>query len=261
MIKKFFSSILDNVAEKTTNPFLGTFFLVWGVKNWELIYSILYFDSNYSLNQRIQKIKSYTGAYEILDLWDITWKAFIVLIVTYSLVNISRLIINFFEKTVTPLVYNISDKSNIVLKSEYLHLFKSIEKLEIQNQEEREARLKIQAHNEQLEDRIKELLSIDSKKNKQPSKESVESQDINSRVNLLYRKLEKDSHLDEFYKISQEILNEIALRKSMANIREYTGLGLISPGKYHSGNSYFYTLTDKGHRLYDKILEEKIKMN
>ena len=46
MIKDFLVSFKDNFKEKTRNPFLGTYLIVWLIRNWELIYTLFNFDQN-----------------------------------------------------------------------------------------------------------------------------------------------------------------------------------------------------------------------
>ncbi|WP_377717329.1 hypothetical protein [Pseudofulvibacter geojedonensis] len=59
MIKDFLISFRDNFKEKTRNPFLGTYVIVWIVLNWELIYTLFNFDDNYKLENKVAFIKAY----------------------------------------------------------------------------------------------------------------------------------------------------------------------------------------------------------
>ncbi|HEY0056585.1 MAG TPA: hypothetical protein VGB63_14620 [Pedobacter sp.] len=59
MIKDIFDSFKDNLRERTTNPFLGTFVIVWVIKNWKLVYSLFYFDKDFTLEKRLNYISSY----------------------------------------------------------------------------------------------------------------------------------------------------------------------------------------------------------
>jgi hypothetical protein len=121
MIKDFFISFRENFKEKTANPFLGTYIVVWLIRNWELAYSVFNFDDDYLLSDKVQFVKNYY--YDVSLFTEVTINiliTFLVLIISYLLINVSRLIINFFEKIVTPLVYKWTDKSSIVLKSELL---------------------------------------------------------------------------------------------------------------------------------------------
>lgn len=49
---KIFESFVDNIKQKTTNPFFGTLILVWLVRNWELIYTLFNFDKDWLLSDK-----------------------------------------------------------------------------------------------------------------------------------------------------------------------------------------------------------------
>ena len=117
MIKDFLISFRDNFKEKTRNPFLGTYLIVWIIRNWELIYTLFNFDENFKLQDKIDFIKTYYSEQSFIGnlLTSVLW-AFGLLILTYLLLSISRLITNFSEKQITPWIYKITDSKSIVLK-------------------------------------------------------------------------------------------------------------------------------------------------
>lgn len=121
MIKDLFVSFRDSIKDKTTNPFLGTYILVWLIRNWDLVYSIFNFDKEHDLEHKIKYIDNYYPEGNSF-LWNvganILW-TFIVLGVTYFLLNLSRLIVNFSEKRMKPLVYKWTDEKSIVFREKY----------------------------------------------------------------------------------------------------------------------------------------------
>lgn len=158
MIEKTMSSFTDNINQKLKNPFLGTFMIVWTIRNWEFIYSLFYFDSKLSLDKRIQIIKSYFIDYNYSEVFITIGITFVVLIVTYALLNLSSLIVSFFEKIITPNIYKLTDKSSIVLKSVYNEALERITALDSKVQSERELKLQAEKANEILENRTKQLI-------------------------------------------------------------------------------------------------------
>lgn len=154
MIKDMLVSFKDNFKEKTTNPFLGTYVLVWLFRNWELVFTVLNFDKDFKLKNKVDFIKGYYSSHEfLLDLViNILW-AFLILIVTYLLVNLSRFIVNISEKQITPWIYKITDSKSIVLKEVYENLRLERDDLQIRLDQEREARSRSEV-------RIKSLDSI-----------------------------------------------------------------------------------------------------
>ena len=120
MIKDFLVSFKDNIKEKTTNPFFGTLTIVWTVKHWKFVYSLFNFDDSATLDTRLTFIETY---FKDESFWSYLLSpvllTFAVIIGSYTLINLSRLIINIFEKKVTPYVYKVTDSSSIVLKQDY----------------------------------------------------------------------------------------------------------------------------------------------
>ena len=157
-------SFKDNINKKTTNPFLGTYFVVLIWRNWELLYSLFNFDQKTTLSQKILYITTYLESKNVLkELGINVLYAFAVIIVTYILINVSRLIINFFEKKVTPNVYRLTDKSSIVTKERYDQLNTNYTELEKKLESERELRIKSQREIEELETKLGEA-KLNSKK-------------------------------------------------------------------------------------------------
>jgi hypothetical protein len=151
MLKDFFVSFKENFRQKTTNPFFGTLIVVWIVRNWQAIYSLFTFEDNKTLAQRIWILQSYfqPEGFFINLLFCITI-SIVVLIISYLLLNLSRLIINFYEKKITPWVYQVTDKNSVVLKTDYQKLQKEIENLEKRLEQEREERIKVQNERDSL---------------------------------------------------------------------------------------------------------------
>ena len=120
MIRDFLISFKDNLNEKSRNPFLGTYLIVWLFRNWELVYTLFHFDPEQKLEHKVGFIKGYYSQHDFIEnlLTNIYW-AFGLLILTYLLLSISRLIVNLSDKRITPWIYKITDSNSIVLKSEY----------------------------------------------------------------------------------------------------------------------------------------------
>ncbi|MEP0985315.1 hypothetical protein [Ekhidna sp.] len=102
MLFSWFTSAGNNLLERSKNPFLGTFTLVWLARNWELVFALFNFDKSHTLEK---KIKFLSERIQYDTFWtevgyNILW-TFIVLILTYLLVNITRVISNLFEKRLT----------------------------------------------------------------------------------------------------------------------------------------------------------------
>jgi len=257
MINKSISSFTDNINQKLKNPFLGTFIIVWIIRNWEFIYSLFYFDSELPLDDRITKIKTFFLEYGILEILTTISLTFLILIVTYILLNLSKLIVNFFDKIITPKVYEVFDKSSVVLKTTHDGALDKIEQLESKVQSERELRLKIQNENEKLEDRIKELLEANS--TSQKTNKNNPSIVVSAKTRLLSDKLINEEKVDLFENVASDILNGIPIAKAQEHIREFTTLGLIKPGGHQGASKYLFTLTKNGNDIHENLILEKLK--
>jgi hypothetical protein len=155
MIKDFFISFKDNIKDKTTNPFFGTLIVVWTINHWRFIYSLLTFDDNKTLEQRLSIIEKYFASETVWSyLINPILMTFLVIVSSYTLVNISRIIINLFEKRVTPYVYKITDSNSIVLKQDYLKLRKEIENLNDRLERERELKVKAQVERDNSAEKL-----------------------------------------------------------------------------------------------------------
>lgn len=155
MLQDVFNSIKGNFKQKTTNPFFGTLILIWICNNWIIIYAIFNFDQGYTLENKINFINDHiTNEEPLWNLMKLICFSFIVLIFSYFLINLSRLIINLYEKKVTPWIYKISDKNDIVLKSVYEELLSENYKLREKYESERAQRIKAENETERLESEI-----------------------------------------------------------------------------------------------------------
>jgi len=158
MLKDGLNSILDNIKERTTNPFLGTLIVVWIVHNWKLVYSLLYFDSKLSLDKRLFYIQEYFNKTPFyLNLVYVFFLTILVLCVTYLFLGLSRFISDFYEKIIIPKIVKFNDKGNIVLKSDYLLLNEAFRQLELRLEEERLAKVAAQNERDSAYSRFTEL--------------------------------------------------------------------------------------------------------
>lgn len=257
MIKDFLISFKDNITTKTTNPFFGTLIVVWLIKNWNLLYSVFNFDSDAKLPNKIDFIiKHFTSVPFYKTLGICVLDSFGIIIVSYILLNLTRLIINFFEKIVTPQVYSITDKSSIVLKTEYNILKEEKEKIENKLEEERQNRLRIQADYDKLETKLKEqLTSNDTIKDGDISLEKIISSVDENRVNRIVGRLQAENKITQLNKYISNSLNKIPMVKNEPHLSEFVSLGVFDISNHYGNDKYNYVLTDLGKKIRDRIFD------
>ncbi len=204
MIKEFIVSFFDNVKTKTTNPFLGTLILVWIFENWKLLFTFFGLPDNLTLDEKIEKLNLWLNPISFsVNLMKCIGLSIFVLILTYSLLNLSRLILNIFEYRVTPLIYKFFGPGKIVTKDLFESVIRERDSLINNLEKEREARAKLQSEVSSLED-IKVKYS----------NEVVQSKDKDKRIDDLAKTVDdlraKSIESEKYEKLQQQ-LNKITL--------------------------------------------------
>ena len=179
MISDSLSSIFDNIKERTTNPFLGTLIVVWTIKNWKLVYSLFYFDSSLKLDDRLDKITDHFKDQSfLLNMSSVILITLVVLILTYLLLSISRYVTDIYERMVIPKISKWTDKSSVVLKSDYILLEEGIKQLRLRLEEERLAKVAAQSERDQIDTKLTELNSL--RTNEETSNEETSNEETSN---------------------------------------------------------------------------------
>ena len=193
------------------------------------------------------------------------------LIVTYLLLNLSRLIVNFSNKKVTPWVYKITDKSSIVLKSTYDKLSEDRDRFQKRYELERAERYKVEEELEKVQNRVLELSeelsklptklkSSDVSKNVPPlpnknkmGEDVYKSEDLNKAKKII-AKINSKNYNSDFESLIFDIENNKTVSLTMA-VKYFGTLGLIT----RTNESNVFKFTELGlmvmqyYRDYDMI--------
>lgn len=178
MIKEILDSFKDQFNTKTTNPFFGTLIGVWLIDNWRMIYGLFNFPNDYTLDKKYQFICEQYSVHGNWYHFNLICVALLILTISYALINFSRLIVNLYEKKVTPWVYEITDKGSVVLKDDYNKLKAEVKMLEKRLEEERESKSRLQIELDNAERKYSDL------KNKNTN-QAFGSNEIESADNLI----------------------------------------------------------------------------
>ncbi|NHM04803.1 hypothetical protein [Flavobacterium celericrescens] len=258
MVKDFLISFSDNFKEKTKNPFLGTYLLVWIIRNWELIYTLFNFDSDCNLNDKKKFIFNYYKNNDFITnlLTNILW-AFGLLILTYLLLNLSRFIVNLSEKQLTPWIYKITDSKSIVLKTEYERIRAESDDLQIRLDKERESKSRLEARIKGLEEEIIEiskakLENITTNTSEKKTTRSVKKVDPDS-TTILLDKLNQKELLQEFLDTCTKINKGNSIPNNYKHSDYFIELGLIKFLRNAINDSKIYSITQEGETLLKKI--------
>jgi len=159
MFKDTLNSMLDNIKERTTNPFLGTLLVVWIIRNWTLVYGLFNFDKEFTLDKKLKYIADhYQSQAFVPNLLIVVAITFLVLVSTYCMLTLGRLITDTYDKFVLPYLSKITDKSSIVLKTEYKALEEVVKQLEIRLEEERLAKVGAQTERDRVDKALSTLI-------------------------------------------------------------------------------------------------------
>jgi hypothetical protein len=248
MVKDFLVSFSNNFKEKTKNPFLGTYLAVWFIRNWELIYTLFNFDDDCDLNDKVTFIKNYYNSNDFIEnlLTNILW-AFIILILTYSLLNISRFIVNLFEKQLTPWVYKKTDSKSIVLKSDYERLKAERNDLQEWLDKERESKSRLESRIKYLENEITEI----TKTKKDQELDDSEKNDPTSEI--IFSKLKEKELTKEFMDICTLINKGTPIKNNVSAKDYFVELGLITFANPYNSEAKMYKITSIGEKIIHKL--------
>lgn len=254
MIKDFLVSFTDNFKEKAKNPFLGTYVLVWLLRNWNLVYSLFYFDSKMKLSERTEFIKQYfkeQGGF-VSNLAENIYWSFGVLILTYLLLNISRLIVNLSEKRLTPYIYKITDSKSIVLRNEYDRVRAENDDLQIRLEKEREAKSRLEMKIKNLESEIVEIVRLNSEQSTELDDDSKRNNlAIDSRTTILIEKMHSKNVKKEFVDICIGIEQGNSIQNDYEHLNFFLQLGVIIIRSNPGGNKKYYKVTEAGQKVLD----------
>jgi len=257
MIKDFLISFKDNFKTKTRNPFLGTYLMVWIVRNWELVYTLLNFDNEQKLKDRVDFIEQYYTDNNFLEnLWTNLYWAFALLVLTFILLNMSRLIVNLFEKRLTPWIYKITDSKSIVLKETYDKLKEENLHLEGQLEKERGSKGRLQNEILKLEERIeksKKVPEIETIDSEQSSSEKITLEnEVNVMFNKIYKKNWENDYLRAISLVNSTEHGWVNNREIGDSFNYFITLGLIGVEQDDGSDSRLF-ITDLGKSVLRRV--------
>jgi hypothetical protein len=115
-LKLFEHDITSEIKERVTNPFFVTFFLSWIGWNWQLVFTLINFDTHSALNEKIILIQEYLNHHSFQGtlLWWPVCTAFKAIVI-FALLNQCALFISVLvRRQVRPLIYKWVGHKDIV---------------------------------------------------------------------------------------------------------------------------------------------------
>ena len=154
MLADLLKSSKDKLLDAPRSPFLGTFALIWLIRNWDLVYPLFIFDEGLNWEIKVQYVREYftqgkgrfIGGVLINSLWTLG-----ALSVTYFFMNMSRVITIMFEKRLRPWLTYQFDNSLVVLRADFDRANERANKYIVLAEKERGEKEALRKRNEELE--------------------------------------------------------------------------------------------------------------
>lgn len=247
MLQEFITSFKDNLKEKSANPFFGTLILVWLLRNWKLVFGVFNFDKDTGLEDKLKFVSEFFEPSSfLLNFFTTILYTFLALILSFALLSLSRLIVNFFDRKVTPWVYQITDKSSVVLKSDFDHLVEEKRKLEERIEVERAHKVKVQQERDELE---KKLFS----KSLNGTLISDTSEEVLN-VKKYTESIVSKSLQSEFEELIRDVANERFIEASKS-VDYFIQLGIIEKNRQSNSVRPHFKFTKLGEKVKQDYVE------
>jgi len=247
MVKDTLNSMLDNIKERTTNPFLGTLLVVWIIRNWTLVYGLFNFDKGFTLDKKLKYIADhYQSQAFVPNLLIVVAITFLVLVSTYCMLTLGRLITDTYDKFVIPYLAKITDKSSIVLKTEYKALEEVVKQLEIRLEEERLAKVTAQTERDKADEKLYKHL------NPQTETLSIESEnELDSTFKRIGTKFDDETQIESLNNILNSIQTKRSIAKGNAVVSILAREGLVQVGSIdiNRPEMAYFEFTDEGRKF------------
>jgi hypothetical protein len=248
MIFSFFTSLFENIKERTKNPyternktpFAGAFIIAVILYNWKLFYSLISFDSSATRTDKIGIISAY--------LTEMDWKcrlgipillAFGSILFFYIFNIISLGISTFFNRWGKATILHYTDRSKIITRQEYEMAMNKMHSLRTKHED-------LKRNFSESQSDLEELKKQNNFKDEEMNKIILDREKINNELISLNDILQgKDKVLSELTENAKNIAKE--LKKSEKEYFSLVREGLefkILFARYGKNNNY-YVVTDK----------------
>ncbi len=237
--------------------------MVWTIRNWEAVYTFFAFDEDLSREERIDILKGYFVDYGFWEVLETTGVSLLVIVLSYFLLNVTRGIVNFFEKRVTPLILKKTGYNDVVPLEDYNNLLDSTVELDKKVSELKKERAELKLELEEIEkSKASVQAEINSIFNDKSKDELTELTDLN-KIRIKAKKiLEAFSPRDVsgFLKVVNDIKFDRGVR-SNEFVEQISLLGLIKFNKFRNVGADIgdFELTELGSTLLDLINDRQIE--
>ncbi len=252
MVIKVFESSYDSFKDKLKNPFYGTLFVVWVIRNREFLYNVFFHDKLTS-DKRLEVIRSHFLNWDsLLNFLGTILISLALMILIYVSLNLSRFIVEFSERKLKPLIQQIFNKSSIVSREEYLILENERDYFQKKYSEERSERIKLQ---KELDNKTENIQINDNETyDKEEKGKTVEEGEKGIPENIITTWLKlRPSYYDDFKKIISLMEEKVPVyeikrkMKDLASTKEFINKKIIETLAHE--NIHYYNFTEFGDKF------------
>ncbi|SFB79186.1 hypothetical protein SAMN04487891_102355 [Flagellimonas taeanensis] len=249
MVIKFIESTYDSVKDKLKNPFYGTLFVVWVIRNREFIYNVFFNDSITS-DKRLELIREhFLNWSSLLNFLGTILISLGLMILIYASLNLSRFIVELSERILKPWIQQLFSKTSIVSREDYIQLEKERDYFQKKYSEERIEKIRLQRELDEIV-----LNNISDNNFEKNNNDEISPSYIKKEYNEILDKaiLEDFSTLIALIN-DLDTLETIRKKIDVSTVDYFLSKNIVQA--YLNGNTYFYKFTALGEKLRDYHLK------
>lgn len=197
-----FTSIIETIKERATNPFFGTLIGVWLCRNWLLVYTVFNFDEGTNLKVKQKFIETYFSKQDFwIELGTNVGISLAFVVMAFSLMVITRIIINVANHRLTPYFNSKTVSKLVVNNNRFQTVKKQRDDFFTSLEDAQETIINLEQRNSLLRSENTELESI--KAENSTLKVDVQNLENTRKVILDDLKKSKNETAEKFQEISQ----------------------------------------------------------
>ncbi|WP_222984593.1 hypothetical protein [Flagellimonas meishanensis] len=250
MVIKFIESTYDSVKDKLKNPFYGTLFVVWVIRNREFIYNV-FFNEDCTSDQRLEIIRSHFLNWDSLQSFiETIFISLGLMVLIYASLNLSRFIVEFSERKLKPWIQKLFSSTSIVSREDFQAMEKERDYFQKKYSEERIEKIGLQRELDQLQEQ--KIIKVDSPQNSSSTENFKARNDSENKAKKIVDRWKRlrPSYFEDFKTLMKHDHNKLTVSliestmKDLASIREFKDKGIIETIDHN--NFYYYNFTEFG---------------
>ena len=194
----FLNSFFQNIKDKLTSPFFGTLSFILLVHHWEFWYTILNFDNDMRLSEKLAYMKTLSSVEFTVQrlLWDVSW-AFGIMLIGYFIVISTRSLSLLIDHRAMPWITGHIISKNVVERRVHEDVIKERDKYSERYEEQRQL---VRKYSQDYDEQVIELQNrnnLVTQLNEEVAKVNSQVSSLNADLSIregVYNKLKAEFH-------------------------------------------------------------------